>query len=106
MEELPSNVLRVFLCNRAGVQIVGNVERHADKLISTVRAGAKWMWRGFFREALKLYVSGQQSGVTGAYRDMITKKRFFTYFTTIGGDKFLFLDVIRMPLSVGSFADD
>jgi hypothetical protein len=102
---LPKNVLRLFLCNSEGVQVAGNTERREDSVVSTVPAGVNWVWRGFFQEAMYMFASGQQSGVTGAYRDMLTKERIFTYFTTMGNDLFLFVDVRRMALSVASFAE-
>jgi EAL domain-containing protein (putative c-di-GMP-specific phosphodiesterase class I) len=104
MRTLPAHVIRLFLCDRRGTQISGNIERGAADVAITASPGANWMWRGFFQEAMNMFEAARQSGVTGAYRDMATKERIFTYFSALSSDLFLFADVRRVPLSVSSSA--
>jgi hypothetical protein len=104
MRSLPSHVIRLFLCDREGTQVSSSIERTADGFAAAAFAGANWLWRGFFQEAMSMFETGRQNGVTGAYRDMVTKERIFTYFSALNSDLFLFADVMRMPLSVSSAA--
>ncbi|MDR2669215.1 MAG: EAL domain-containing protein [Desulfovibrio sp.] len=104
MRTLPPHVKRVFLCNRKGKQISGNIERCLGDCAVASPPGANWMWRGFFHEATQMVEAGRQSGVIGAYRDVETKERIFTYFTALNGELFLFADVKRLPLNLSSAA--
>ncbi|MDR2125028.1 MAG: EAL domain-containing protein [Desulfovibrio sp.] len=104
MRTLPAHVMRVFLCDRRGTQLSGNIERRAGDFSVTAFRGANWLWRGFFQEAMNMFEASRQSGVTGAYRDMTSKERIFTYFCALSSDLFLFADVRRVPLSVSSLA--
>jgi EAL domain-containing protein (putative c-di-GMP-specific phosphodiesterase class I) len=99
MRTLPEHVMRLFLCERKGRQISGNIERCAGDIVVATAPGANWGWRGFFHEAARLFESGHRSGVTGAYRDVKTKERIFTHFNALHSDLFLFADVKRVPLN-------
>ncbi|MDR2605354.1 MAG: EAL domain-containing protein [Desulfovibrio sp.] len=99
MRTLPPHVMRLFLCDRRGKQLSGNIERGANDIRVATPPGANWRWRGFFHEATRMFESGRQSGVTGAYRDVRTKERIFTYFTVLNSDLFLFADVRRVTLN-------
>jgi len=97
-KELPE-VIRVYLCNRQGEQITCNYEWNSTDIKQSGYYGNNWAWRGFFYEAMEVFVSGVKSGLSSAYRDFTTKERIFTYFYALTDDIYMFADIKRMPIN-------
>jgi len=96
--EMPE-VIRIYLCNKNGDQITGNFEWNPDVIRRDSFRGNNWAWRGFFQEAMQIFVSGRKSGLSGAYRDFSSKERIFTYFYELTPDIYLFADIKRVPFA-------
>jgi len=92
--ELPE-VLRIYLCGIHGEQITCNFEWNSERLENNDYLGNNWAWRGFFKEAMEIFISGRKSGLSSAYRDFTTKERIYTYFYALDNDIFLFADIKR-----------
>ena len=93
--ELPE-VIRIYLCDKQGIQITHNFEWHSDNVTLCDYCGKNWAWRGFFQEALEAFIEGRKSCLSSAYRDFTTKKRVYTYFYALSDDIFLFADINRI----------
>ena len=94
--ELPE-LIRIYLCNKQGEQITCNFEWASGEIKHCGYLGNNWAWRGFFHEAMEIFISGGKSGLSSAYRDFTSKKRIFTYFYELNADIYLFADINRMP---------
>ena len=94
--ELPE-LIRIYLCNKQGGQITCNYEWNSGEIKRRDYLGNNWAWRGFFHEAMEIFISGGKSGLSSAYRDFTSKKRIFTYFYALTDDIYLFADINRMP---------
>ncbi|MCL2181547.1 MAG: EAL domain-containing protein [Treponema sp.] len=90
--ELPE-VVRIYLCDKHGKQITCNFEWSFGELKHSGYLGNNWALRGFFYEAMEMFISGKKSGLTSSYRDFTTKNRIFTYFHALTPDIFLFVDI-------------
>ena len=90
-------VIRIYLCNKHGVQITCNYEWKPDDIFRRDYLSNNWAWRGFFHEAMKKFISGGKSGLSSAYRDFTSKERIFTYFYALSDDVYLFADIKRRP---------
>ncbi|MDR1838511.1 MAG: hypothetical protein LBQ93_02850, partial [Treponema sp.] len=93
--ELPE-VIRIYLCDKQGIQTTHNFEWHSDNVTLCDYCGKNWAWRGFFQEALEAFIEGRKSCLSSAYRDFTTKKRVYTYFYALSDDIFLFADINRI----------
>jgi EAL domain-containing protein (putative c-di-GMP-specific phosphodiesterase class I) len=93
--ELPE-VIRIYLCDRQGVQTTNNFEWHSENVTLCDYRGKNWAWRGFFHEALEAFIAGRKSCLSSAYRDFTTKRRVYTYFYALSDDIFLFADINRI----------
>jgi len=96
-KELPE-VIRVYLCNKHGEQISCNFEWKLQEVERSGYFGNNWAWRGFFHQAMEIFVSGSRSGLSSAYRDFTTKERILTYFHALSDDIYLFADIKRVPI--------
>jgi len=95
--ELPE-VIRIYLCDRQGIQTTHNFEFHQEGDITLCDyRGKNWAWRGFFHEALEAFIEGRKSCLSSAYRDFSTKNRVYTYFYALSDNIFLFADINRIP---------
>jgi len=90
-------VIRVYLCNRRGVQISDNIERQSDKIICRDYKNKNWAWRGYFHEIIKAFIRGRKSCLTNPYRDFSTKEKIYTYSYAIKEEVFLLADLTREP---------
>jgi len=96
-EDIPA-VIRIYLCNEQGEQITNNFEWNCGEIKYNGYLGHNWAWRGYFHEAMAVFISGKKSGLSTAYRDFTTKKKIFTYFYELTPDIYLFADINRMPV--------
>jgi len=92
--ELPG-MIRVYICNRKGVQLSNNIERKADDIVCRNFKNKNWAWRGFFHETIKAFIRGRRSCLSNPYRDFTTKDAICTYCYAITNDIFLFADMIK-----------
>jgi len=88
-------VIRIYLCNRRGVQISNNIERQSDKIICRDYKNKNWAWRGYFHEIIKAFIRGRKSCLTNPYRDFSTKEKICTYSYAIKENVFLLADLTR-----------
>ena len=101
--ELPE-VIRIYLCNRKGIQISDNIEKHSDNVVSIDLKGKNWAWRGYFHEIIKAFIRGRKSCLTNIYRDFSTKEKICTYCYAIKDDVFLLADIKKEPEKVKTYA--
>jgi len=94
--ELPE-MIRVYICNRKGVQLSNNIERKGDDIVCRDFKNKNWAWRGFFHETIKAFIRGRTSCLSNPYRDFTTKDKICTYCYAITNDIFLFADMIKEP---------
>jgi len=90
-------VIRIYLCNRKGVQLSNNIERQSGDIVCRDYKNKNWAWRGYFHEIIKAFIRGRKSCLTNPYRDFTTKEKICTYCHTINDDVFLFVDIIKEP---------
>jgi EAL domain-containing protein (putative c-di-GMP-specific phosphodiesterase class I) len=88
-------VIRVYLCNRRGVQISNNIERQSGDIVCCDYKNKNWAWRGYFHEITKAFIRGRKSCLTNPYRDFSTKEKICTYSYVIKEDVFLLADLVR-----------
>jgi EAL domain-containing protein (putative c-di-GMP-specific phosphodiesterase class I) len=94
-----SNVRLVYLCDRHGTQLTSNIVLHSEDIAARESARLsmykhkKWIWRGYFYDALKSVAAGQKSCISAAYHDFTTKDKVRTYSYPISDDVFLFVDI-------------
>ena len=86
-------IVRIYLCNKKGEQITFNFEWDCGNIKFFDYHGHNWAWRGFFREAMEIFISGKKSGLSSAYRDFTTKEKIYTYFYSLNNEILLFADV-------------
>jgi len=101
--ELPE-VIRIYLCNKKGVQISDNIEKKSDNLVSIDYKSKNWAWRGYFHEIIKAFIRGRKSCLTNMYRDFSTKEKICTYSYAIKDDVFLLADIKKEPEKVKTYA--
>jgi len=101
--ELPE-VIRIYLCNRKGVQISDNIEKQSDNIVSNDYKNKNWAWRGYFHEIIKAFIRGRNSCLTNPYRDFTTKEKICTYCYAIKDDVFLLADIKKEPEKVKTYA--
>jgi len=94
--ELPE-VIRIYLCNRKGVQLSSNIERKSGVVVCRNYKNKNWAWRGYFHEIIKAFIRGRRSCLTNPYRDFSTKEKICTYCYAIKDDVFLLVDIIKEP---------
>jgi EAL domain-containing protein (putative c-di-GMP-specific phosphodiesterase class I) len=90
--ELP-DVRRAYICDRQGLQLTCNIERHDGELAPRDYLNKNWSWRGYFSKALETLTLGGNSCLANGYRDFTTKEPVLTYFYALGDDRLLFLDL-------------
>jgi EAL domain-containing protein (putative c-di-GMP-specific phosphodiesterase class I) len=88
-------VIRVYLCNRRGVQISNNIERQSGDIVCCDYKNKNWAWRGYFHEITKAFIRGRKSCLTNPYRDFSTKEKICTYSYVMKEDVFLLADLVR-----------
>jgi len=93
-------VIRIYLCNRKGVQLSNNIEKQDDKVVCREFKNKNWAWRGYFHEIIKAFIRGRRSCLTNPYRDFTTKEKICTYCYAINEDVFLLADIIKEPEKV------
>ncbi|MDR2596195.1 MAG: EAL domain-containing protein, partial [Treponema sp.] len=101
--ELPE-VIRIYLCNRKGVQLSNNIERQSDRIICRDYINKNWAWRGYFHEIIKAFIRGRKSCLTNPYRDFTTKEKICTYSYAIKDDVFLLADIIKEQEKISDYA--
>ncbi len=101
--ELPE-VIRIYLCDRKGVQISNNIERQSGGILYKDYKNKNWAWRGYFHEIIKAFIRGRKSCLTNPYRDFTTKEKIWTYCYAIKDDVFLLADIIKEPERVDNVA--
>jgi len=101
--ELPE-VIRIYLCNRKGVQLSNNIERQSDRIICRDYINKNWAWRGYFHEIIKAFIRGRKSCLTNPYRDFTTKEKICTYSYAIKDDVFLLADIIKEQEKINDYA--
>jgi len=89
------DVIRIYLCNKKGVQLSNNIERESDNIICRDYKNKIWAWRGFFHETMKAFIRGRKSCLSNPYRDFTTKEKICTYCYAITDDIFLFADMLK-----------
>jgi EAL domain-containing protein (putative c-di-GMP-specific phosphodiesterase class I) len=94
--ELPE-VIRIYLCDRKGVQISNNIERQSGTFLYKDYKNKNWAWRGYFHEIIKAFIRGRKSCLTNPYRDFTSKEKIWTYCYAIKDDVFLLADIIKEP---------
>ncbi|WP_461245974.1 EAL domain-containing protein [Treponema sp. R6D11] len=90
-------VIRIYLCNRKGVQLSNNIEKQEEKVVCREFKNKNWAWRGYFHEIIKAFIRGRRSCLTNPYRDFTTKEKICTYCYAINDDVFLLADIIKEP---------
>jgi len=90
-------VIRIYLCNRKGVQLSNNIEKQEEKVVCRNFQNKNWAWRGYFHEIIKAFIRGRKSCLTNPYRDFTTKEKICTYCYAINDDVFLLADIIKEP---------
>jgi len=90
-------VIRIYLCNRKGVQLSNNIEKQDEKVVCREFVNKNWAWRGYFHEIIKAFIRGRKSCLTNPYRDFTTKEKICTYCYAINDDVFLLADIIKEP---------
>jgi len=99
--ELPG-VIRIYLCDRKGVQLSNNIERQSagfqsGDIVCRDYKNKNWAWRGYFHEIIKAFVRGRKSCLSNPYRDFSTKEKMCTYSYAINNDVFLLVDIMNKP---------
>jgi len=99
-------VIRIYLCNRKGVQLSNNIERQSDRTITICcdYINKNWAWRGYFHEIIKAFIRGRKSCLTNPYRDFTTKEKICTYSYAIKDDVFLLADIIKEQEKINDYA--
>jgi EAL domain-containing protein (putative c-di-GMP-specific phosphodiesterase class I) len=98
------DVIRIYLCNKKGVQLSNNIERESDNIVCRDYKNKIWAWRGFFHETIKAFIRGRKSCLSNPYRDFTTKEKICTYCYAITDNIFLFADMIKAPEEVNNYA--
>jgi len=88
-------VIRIYLCNRKGMQLSNNIEKQGDKVVCREFQNKNWAWRGYFHEIIKAFIRGRKSCLTNSYRDFTTKEKIRTYCYAINEDVFLLADITK-----------
>jgi EAL domain-containing protein (putative c-di-GMP-specific phosphodiesterase class I) len=88
-------VIRIYLCDRRGIQISDNIELQSDKIICRDYKNKNWAWRGYFHEIIKAFTRGRKSCLTNPYRDFSTKEKICTYSYVIKEEVFLLADIVK-----------
>jgi EAL domain-containing protein (putative c-di-GMP-specific phosphodiesterase class I) len=58
--ELPE-VIRIYLCNRQGIQLSNNIERQSGDIVCRDYKNKNWAWRGYFYETIEAFTTGRKS---------------------------------------------
>jgi len=90
-------VIRIYLCNRKGVQLSNNIEKRGEEIVCKEFINKNWAWRGYFHEIIKAFIRGRKSCLTNPYRDFTTKEKICTYCYAINDDVFLLADIVKEP---------
>jgi EAL domain-containing protein (putative c-di-GMP-specific phosphodiesterase class I) len=90
-------VIRIYLCNRKGMQLSNNIEKQDDNVVCRDFQNKNWAWRGYFHEIIKAFIRGRKSCLTNPYRDFTTKEQICTYCYAINEDVFLLADIVKEP---------
>jgi len=98
------DVIRIYLCNKKGVQLSNNIERESGSIVCRDYKNKNWAWRGFFHETIKAFIRGRRSCLSNPYRDFTTKEKICTYCYAITEDIFLFADMIKTPEEINDYA--
>jgi len=98
------DVVRIYLCNKIGVQLSNNIERESEQIICRDYKNKNWAWRGFFHETIKAIIRGRKSCLSNPYRDFTTKEKICTYCYAITDDIFLFADMIKASEEANDYA--
>lgn len=94
---LPNFVERIYICNELGKQVSCNFEKVSGRVYVVDYRNKNWLWRRYFQDAVKAFIAGRKSYVSGGYRDVTTKKKLYTYVFFANYRTFIFLDVSMEP---------
>jgi hypothetical protein len=95
---LPESVLRIYVCDKSGIQLSGHVERLGLDIVTfKERKGQNLAWRGYFQKTLEAFEAGHTDYLSPAYRDLNTKSRIFTYARLVDDGGILLMDILRVP---------
>jgi FOG: EAL domain len=98
------DVIRIYLCNKKGVQLSNNIERESGNIVCRDFKNKNWAWRGFFHETIKAFIRGRRTCLSNPYRDFTTKEKICTYCYAITEDIFLFADMIKTSEEIKDYA--
>jgi len=98
------DVIRIYLCNKKGVQLSNNIERISGNIVCRDYRNKNWAWRGFFHETIKAIIRGRKSCLSNPYRDFTTKEEICTYCYAITDDIFLFADMLKNQEEINKYA--
>ena len=93
LRQLPDARL-IYLCNINGRQATCNISKNKAGGIERLASykNKSWIWRGYFRDALKAIATGQKSYLSEYYHDFSTKDKVRTYAYSIDGEFLLLID--------------
>jgi EAL domain-containing protein (putative c-di-GMP-specific phosphodiesterase class I) len=95
---------RIFLCSREGVQLSDNIERQSGDIVFRNYRNKNWAWRGYFHETIAAFATGRKSCLSSPYRDFTTKEQMFTYCYAVSDDVFLFADISKDMEEIEAYA--
>ncbi len=96
--EVPSYIIRIYICNKYGFQVSSNIELGDGTIFLADFKNRNWAWRGYFTNAMRAISNSQTSYLTQAYRDVSTKEQIYTYVRKLSAENYLFVDISKNEL--------
>ena len=96
--EVPSYIIRIYICNKYGFQVSSNIELGDGTIFLADFKNRNWAWRGYFTNAMRAISNSQTSYLTQEYRDVSTKEQIYTYVRKLSAENYLFVDISKNEL--------
>jgi EAL domain-containing protein (putative c-di-GMP-specific phosphodiesterase class I) len=95
---LPSNCIKLFICNDNGWQTSSNIEITEDGTFRIVHRfnNINWSWRSYFLQTLVKMKVVPEGIITTPYRDIVTKEKIHTYSFPLNSSHLLFIDILYL----------
>lgn len=95
-EVLPSNCIKLFICNENGWQLSSNIEQTNTGTYQKVQRykNINWSWRSYFLQTLVKMNSVAEGVITKPYRDIVTKEKILTYSFPLDSSHLLLIDIL------------
>jgi EAL domain-containing protein (putative c-di-GMP-specific phosphodiesterase class I) len=93
LEHLPPYCYRLYVCDRDGYQVSGNIERGPDGVtVDRSFAGANWTTRPYCLRNIEEAARSRDGALSDPYRDHRTRQPTLTFTYAVTADRFVFVD--------------